>query len=213
MGVMRGTFNFLLFRVDGDLPSGWLAKFEPSISMRRFVPLRPMGDDTESCGFVPPQSPFNDDEPLTAANFIYSDQIYLTYREDSIKIPQAMLKDRVAAKVKEQEEKTGTYVGSKTKSMIHAAVIAELRAKILPKSTLVEFVYDVPARKLRFFGRGKAVLERFVTLFEQTFELKLVQMTFEERTVSAELPAGLQNSLSMLHNKDIFARKERLEIN
>lgn len=77
----------------------------------------------------------------------------------------------------------------------------------------MEFVYDVPAGKLRFFGRGKAVLERFVALFEQTFELKLVQLGFEERAVSAELPFAEQNSLSMLHHKDIFARKERLEIN
>lgn len=213
MGVLKGSFNFLQFRVDGEIPSNWVSKFEPSITLRRFSPLRPMGDDTESCGFVSPKSPFNDDQTLDAAEYIYSDQLYLAYREDTIKIPQALVKDLVAARVKEQETKTGHYVGSKTKSMIHAAIIAELRARILPKSTVVEFVYDVPAGTLRFFGRGKAVLERFVALFQQTFELRLVQLGFEERAVSASLPYSLESNLSLLHHKEIFPRKERLEIN
>lgn len=213
MSAMRGSFTFLQFKVEGDIPPNWLAKFEPAICLRRFVPLRTMGDDNESFGFVSPSAPFNDEEELAAAHFVFSDKIFLAYREDTLKVPQAMLKDKVAAKIKEQEQKTGQYVSSKTKSLIHAAVVAELRAKILPKSNVVEFIYDVEAGKLRFFGRSKTVIERFVALFQQTFELRLVHMGFEERAVSADLSSSAQNSLKMLNHKDIFARKERLEIN
>lgn len=212
MGVLSGALSYVRFRVEGSAPSNIATSLEEAISLRRFVALHPDGEDMESHGWVAPQAPFADSEPITCEQFLFSDKVWLAYREDSINLPRAMMKDLVKAKLNALSSGSNDAPGFSVKKAAHLAVVSELRRKTLPKSKVVEFFWDTSNSTLRFCARGKSTIERFSEFFQQTFGLALVPLSFAQMACGAQLSLGEQSKLESLQPQEIFYMKRRVEI-
>lgn len=188
--------SYLRFSVSGTTPGNLIETFERALSIRRFVPLNPAGKDIESSGWVPAQKPYLDDEPILNHHFLFGERVILGYREDKISLPKAMLRDLIEQGLQEFPESN--------RQVIESAVMSELRQRVLPKSKVVEVVWDLSCSELRLFARGQALVERFEKLFEQTFQFKLKQLTYPEIALSLQLSLRDKGILENLNEAVIF---------
>ncbi len=211
MGVLHGSMSYLRFAVIGTVPSNYVEQYESTMEMRRFIPLHPEAEDIDSAGWVPAQKPFADDEPITNAHFLFGERMVFAFREDVMSYPKPMLRDLVAQRLDQYREKTGAEPHGEIRHKAELAVRAELRRKILPRSKVVDVLWDHSRAELRFFSRGKGVVERFTKLFEQTFSMQLREKTFADLAISAELSLREKGMLEGLRPHEIFALKQRVE--
>ncbi len=213
MGVLHGSLTYLRFRVEGTVPSNCTEIFEEALSLRRFVPLHPEGEDNESFGFVPLQKPYADEEPILNDQFLFGDCIALGYREDAISFPKAMMRDLVQKRLDERQEKHHSEGGALAKQAIQAAIMSEMRKRILPKSKVVDCFWDLSRKEVRFFARGKVISERFVALFEQTFQVKLRLKTYADTAILSNLSLMDRGILETLKPQELFKIVIRTEVN
>ncbi len=213
MGVLGGSISYIRYFVDGAVPNNMTEVFERALEIRRFVPLHPEGDDTQTQGWVPVQRPFSDDEPITNAHFLFGERILLGYREDALSLPKPMIRDKLAKRVEDHKAKNGVEPGAQLRQQMQLTIITELRRRVLPKSKVVDVLWDTSRNELRFFARGKGVTERFIELFEQTFEVRLRQKTHAELALSADLPMRAKSMLEQLKPAEIFRPVVRTEVN
>ena len=180
----------------GTPPGNLIETFERALSVRRFVPLHLEGKDTESSGWVSVQRPYLDDEPILNNSFLFGERVVLGYREDKISLPKAMLRDLVEQRVQKFPETS--------RQILESAVMSELRQRMLPQSKVVEILWDLSRSELRLFARGQGFAERFEKLFEQTFGLKLRQLTYPEMALSSPLSLRSKGLLENLNEAVIF---------
>ncbi|MDA0712395.1 MAG: hypothetical protein O2897_00185 [bacterium] len=210
MGILSGSSTYLRFKIEGEVPSGYLELFEKSINMRRFVPLHVDGEDTESIGWVSFQKPYDDDAEIFNDNFLFNESIVLGYREDSISYP---MKDWIRKRLEEFQEKNQSVASWQTKKSIEAAVVGELRKRILPKSKVINFAWDISRGELRFFARGKSIADRFISHFEQTFQLKINLISFADLALRTDMSLMDKSLLETLEPQEIFKIIARTEVN
>ncbi|MES2504974.1 MAG: hypothetical protein V4534_08870 [Myxococcota bacterium] len=196
MAILSGSITYTRFSVLANLPNSLAEYFEKALAIRRFVPLHEEGRDIESSGWVSIQNPYLDDERILNNQFMYGDLIVLGFREDKISIPKAMLRDLVSRRLQEFPDKN--------RQVVEAAVIAELRQRILPKSKVTEVLWDLSKGQVRLFARGKGMCEKFEKLFEQTFQAKLKQLTYPEIALSQQLSLKDKGYLETLMPQEIF---------
>ena len=213
MGILSGSLTYLRFRVEGTAPPNFTEIFEEALGVRRFIPLHPEGEDNESFGFVPLQKPYADDEPILNDQFLFGDCIALGYREDSISFPKAMMRDLVQKRLSERQEKNQSDRGAVAKQAVQAAIMSEMRRRILPKSKVVDCFWDLSRNEVRLFARGKGISERFVALFEQTFQVKLRLKTFADAAILSNLSLMDKGVLETLKPQEIFKIVIRTEVN
>lgn len=213
MGILSGSSTYLRFKIEGEIPSGYLELFEKSINMRRFVPLHVDGEDTESVGWVSFQKPYDDEIKIFNDNFLFNNAIVLGYREDAISYPKAMMKDWIQKRLDEFQEKNQNAASWQTKKAIEAAVVSELRKRILPKSKVVNFSWDLSRGELRFFARGKSIADRFISHFEQTFQMKINLISFADLALRTNLSLMDKGLLETLEPQEIFKIVARTEVN
>lgn len=197
MAILSGSISYLRFSVTGNVPNSLVEFFEKSLAIRRFAPLHPEGRDLESSGWVTIQNPYLDDQRILNHQFLYGDLVILGYREDSIKYPKAMLKDLVACRLQEHPESN--------RKAVEDAVMAELRHRLLPRSKVVDVLWDLSKQQVRFFAKGKSLAERFQKLFEQTFQMKIEPLDYAYMAHTAQLSLSDKGSLERLEPQEIFA--------
>ncbi|MBH1989072.1 MAG: hypothetical protein I8H75_04695 [Myxococcaceae bacterium] len=196
MAIFSGSMTYLRFSVLGSLPNQIVGHFEKVLSVRRFIPLHPEGRDTETSGWVPLNTPYLDDAPLLSEQFLFGERVVLGYREDKLSIPKPLLKDLVEKRLREFPDKN--------RQMLEEIVVSELRQRILPKSRVIDVLWDLSRSELRLFGRGQGVLERFERLFEQTFHLQLKQLTYPEIAQASQVSLRSKGILENLSETVIF---------
>lgn len=196
MAILSGSMTYLRFAVLGTPPNNLIENFERAISIRRFVPLHPEGQDEESAGWVSIQRPYLDEEPVLNDQFLFQERIVLGYREDKISLPKAMLRDLIEQRVLEFPDTN--------RQEIEAAVMSELRRRVLPKSKVVDVLWDLSRCELRLFARGQGLVERFEKLFEQTFQMRIKQLTYPEMALSSQLSLRSKGLLENLNEAVIF---------
>src|SRR3989338_2685549 len=165
MAILSGSMTYLRFAVIGSLPNNLIENFERALAVRRFVPLHPEGQDSESAGWASIQNPHLDDERILNDQFLFQERVVLGYREDKLSFPKAMLRDLVELRMKEFPDQS--------RQVIESAVMSELRRRVLPKSKVIDILWDLSRSELRLFARGQGLVERFEKLFEQTFQMRL----------------------------------------
>lgn len=197
MGALKGSASYLRFFVDGDPPRGFQNRFEKAIEARRFLPLGPDAPETESGGWVPMESPFDDELPITRDLFLFGDLIGLGFREDKVTIPRPLLQHLTSKKVAELEAR-GDKVTRQTRRTCELAVFAELRARVLPRSRVLDLVWDLGSREVRMFGRGPMATERAAARFEMTFGFALSPADYARRAFSQDLSLRARSVLEGL---------------
>ncbi len=200
MGAIKGSATFLRFLVEG--PRNDDSVLEESIEARRFLPLSADADALEQAGWVPSEAPFEDDVPVTRDMFAFGDLILISYREDKYSIPRQhlnkALRERLQ-KIVETEDDGDKKVKSKAfRKAVEAAVLIELKRKTLPRSKVVEVVWDTKKNEARVFAKGAVAKERVAALFERTFGVRMHLATFSNRALSPLSTPLAERELNLL---------------
>ncbi|MEI6805697.1 MAG: hypothetical protein WCK49_04230 [Myxococcaceae bacterium] len=196
MAILSGSMTYLRFAVIGTPPNNLIENFERALAVRRFVPLHPEAKDNETSGWVTIQNPYLDEQRILNDQFLFQERVVLGYREDKLSFPKAMLRDLVEQRILEFPDIS--------RQEIESAVMSELRQRILPKSKVVDVLWDLSRSELRFFARGQGLIERFEKLFEQTFQMRLRQLTYPEIALSSQVSLRSKGLLENLNEAVIF---------
>lgn len=201
MGALRGSLSYLRFLVDGDAAANAGTVYEKSIQSRRFLPLSPTAETMESAGWVPLESPFDDDTKITRDLFWFGDLVAVTYREDKYAIPRPLLQRETKKRVEKivrEEKKDPEELSRAFIKAVEASVLVELKAQTIPRSKLVDVIWDIPRKELRVFGRGTIVTERLASLFERTFQVRVEVGSYAARAFTLDLGSRNQAVLERL---------------
>ncbi len=200
MGALNGSMGYLRFLVEGDVGDN-INTLEKSLQSRRFLPLQPTQESAESAGWVPTEAPFDDERKLTRDLFIFGDLVVITYREDKWSIPRPVLKRETAKridKIVREEKKDPDEIGKAFIKAVEAVVLTELKQKTIPRSKLVDVVWDAPRKEARVFGRGTVATERVASLFERTFQVRVDPGSYAARAFSLDLGSRAMSVLERL---------------
>jgi hypothetical protein len=203
MGALKGTSSYLRFMVDGDPPTNLGESYEQAIEARRFLPLSADSSDDQTGGWVAIEAPYDDDIPILRDRFHFGDHIALAYREDKLAIPKSALVHHVKKRV-EALEAAGEEITKQKRRAIELAVVAELRQKVLPKSRVMDVLWDTRRRELRVFGRGPMALERITACFERTFGLRINYASYATRAFALDLSMRARSILENLSPEHVF---------
>jgi hypothetical protein len=201
VGALHGSLSYLRFLVDGGLPANPGAALEGALAPRRFVPLSPTQETSESAGWVPTEAPFDDERPLTRDLFLFGDVVAVTYREDKWAVPRPLLKRETARRIQkivDEEGKDPDTIGKAFVKAVEQAVLVELKQKTFPRTKLVDIVWDPRRREARVFGRGTIVTERVAGLFERTFGCRVDIGVYAARAFSLDLGTRAHGVLEQL---------------
>src|SRR5688572_29325984 len=155
MGALNGALSYLRFLVDGEPAKNPGTTYERAIEARRFMPLAPSGDVMESAGWVPLEAPFDDEIAITRDLFLFGDLVCVTYREDKYAIPRALLQretQKRLEKISKDEKKPRDEMGRAFIKAVEGAVLQELKSRTIPRSKLVDVVWDMSRKEIRVFG-------------------------------------------------------------
>lgn len=190
MGALKGSLSYLRFLVEGDAAPNAGTAYEKSLQSRRFLPLSPTAETMESAGWVPLEAPYDDELKITRDLFLFGDLIAVAYREDKFAIPKPLLqretKKRIEKIIKE-EKKDPEELSRAFIKAVEASVLVELKAQTIPRSKLVDVIWDLPRKEVRVFGRGTIVTERLASLFERTFQVRAELASYPARAFSLDL--------------------------
>lgn len=201
MGAFGGSLSYMRFLVDGEAPKSPGAAFEKSIGSRRFVPLTPSQETGESAGWVAAEAPFDDELAITRDLFLFGDLVVLAYREDKWAIPRPVLKREVQKRIQkiiEEEKKSPDDISKAFVKAVEQGVLAELKAKTLPRSKIVDVVWDIGRGEARVFARGTVATERIASLFERTFQVKVDPGPWAARAFRLDLGSRAMSVLERL---------------
>lgn len=201
MGALKGSLSYLRFLVDGDVAKNAGTTYEKAIEARRFMPLSPTAETNESAGWVPMEAPFDDEMPIGRDSFLFGDLIAVAYREDKYAIPKALLQRHTRRAIEEIVKKEKRDPDSITRAFIKAVemrVLIELKAQSIPRSKLVDVIWDIPRREIRVFARGTVATERLSSLFERTFQVRVELGSYPARAFALDIGSRAQGVLEKL---------------
>jgi DNA recombination-dependent growth factor C len=201
MGASSGSATYLRFLVEGEPPKDYATKFEQAVEARRFLPLSAAG--TDGMGWVPIDDPFDDELPITRDRFHFGHLIVLAYREDKLSIPRARLNHLVKQRQRKVEEEGKKVTRALTKA-IKEAVLSELRQKTMPRSRVMDLMWDLDRREVRIFGRGPMARENATACFERTFGVRAVEATYATRAFAMDLSKRARSVLENIEPDEFF---------
>lgn len=179
MGVMKGTITYVKFYVKGELPS---EKFHETVGnrirTRKFQKLSPEDDGDVSVGWVPIETPYDEEISFRQDGMFFGAYLNLGLRIDRWRFPAALVKAKTLAAERAYKSKVGKEKLSKSeRAEIRDLTIRKLRREGVPVTAITDMTWNLDTGELRFFGKGKSTLENFHELFERTFGLKLIPAT------------------------------------
>ena len=201
MGALRGTLGYLRFLVDGEMAKNAGTAYEKSIEARRFMPLRPTSDTMDSAGWVAMEAPFDDDMPIGRESFLFGDLIAIAYREDKYAIPKALLQRETKKKLEQIIKDEGKDPASINRGFVKAveqSVLVELKSQTIPRSKIIDVIWDTSNKEVRVFGRGTVVTERISSLFERTFQVRVELGSYAARAFQLDIGSRAQGVLEKL---------------
>ncbi len=190
MGALNGSLSYLRFLVDGDLADNPGSAYEKSIQSRRFVPLLAHQDGADSAGWVPTEAPFDDERKMTRDLFLFGDLIAVTYREDKWSIPRPLLKRETTKRLEKiiaEQKKDPEEIGRAFIKAVEQAVLIEIKQRTIPRTKLVDVIWDPARKEARVFGRGAVATERVASLFERTFHVRVDVGSYAARAFALDL--------------------------
>ncbi|MFT6397893.1 MAG: DNA recombination-dependent growth factor C [Bradymonadia bacterium] len=190
MGARKGSISYSLFHVDGEMPSDFRETFLEQIQEFAFRELTPEAEEDVSHGW----SVMDDllSVEFSKDNVFIGEYLCLGMRNDRWALPGALLKAHVERRideVKREHDKTKLFRSEKV--AIREEVTRQLKHRTLPAAAVVDMVWTVDRREVRFWSQSNRSLELFESLFESTFGLRLVP----NNAYIAALNCGLSDTL------------------
>ncbi len=176
MSVLKGALSYQRFSVGAEPMSA--EEIVKKLSLFKFRPLHEKGEDKESFGWASYLSEYDHEKDLEIRDFLYTDKIILSMRYDSISLPTALLKALIKKSLAHYERDNNKKPDRTVKKEIEATHIQALRARVVPKTRIVEAIWCQKAQELKIMSRTASLVDRFVDLFQQSFLLKPIMRDF-----------------------------------
>jgi hypothetical protein len=169
MPVLQGAMSYQRFRIaKSELTAEQIVE---KLRLFKFRPLHEKGDDNETAGWVAYQSEYDHEKDIETSDTYFDHKMILSLRVDTFSLPKALLKSMVKKSLSAYFRDHRKMADKTTRKEIELAEAQGLRARILPKTRLVEAVWSMDG-DLRVFSRSQALVERFLGLFQDTFLLR-----------------------------------------
>lgn len=205
MSVLNGSQSFTRFLVDGDVAAA--GAIEKAVEARRFLPLSPTGEVSQSAGWVPLEAPFDDELAITRDVLVFGDLIAIAYREDTYRIPRALLvretKKRLD-KIAVDEKKPRDEMGRAFIKAVEQSVLVELKGKTIPRAKIVDVLWDTTRGEVRVYAMGAIATERVASIFERTFQVRIEVASYAARAFTVDLDSRAAAVLDRLMPSPLF---------
>lgn len=172
MGASKGSISYLLYHVDGEPGDGFEAEALERIHEFRIQELRPDSDVDSLTGWCVLDDML--DTEFTRDKVFRGEYLTLGLRVDRWSLPGALLKARIRRAEDELKARTSRQRLSKSdREQVRNAVSLELKKQLVPSANVIDLVWNLRKRQLRFWTQSAARNEHFVELFESTFGIRL----------------------------------------
>lgn len=211
MPVLKGAMGYSRFLVKGGqaLSSDVIAE---KLNMFKFRPLHPKGEDTETVGWCPYLSEYDYDKSIEVKDFMFDRKIILSLRMDAISLPKELLKSLVKKSIAAYAKDYNKFPDRTVRKEIELAEALGLRARVLPKTKIIESIWCQNSEELRVFSRSKAQVDRYLELFQQTFMLRPERRDFAFEALQMAEKDGQIVALEALTHQPIFIPPVRVDI-
>ncbi|MEZ4316588.1 MAG: recombination-associated protein RdgC [Myxococcota bacterium] len=172
MGLVSGGLNGRRFRITTPLPSGFRDLYLQGVRDHAFVPVPDAADAEPRFGWVDIFEPANAKFELNT--FLFDRFVVLALRTDKKAVNGRYFKIALAERIAAVCEMRGVEKISKDeRGQIEEALTSELHARALPSVGTTDVVWDTNTGEVIVFGTSDTVVERIVTHFEATFDVRL----------------------------------------
>ncbi len=161
------------YRVLDEIPPNTPGdRFIKGIRAHSFLPLDPQRTESDvSVGWVTTEN--GDDADLSTSKVFFQDQLRVTMRIDSLKVPAAEVKKRLRAESQELEEQEGRPITKRERALLKEGVKRSVRLQSFTASKLVPMVWDLEQRRIYLHSQSKGINETFVELFLKSFGVRI----------------------------------------
>ena len=171
MGALEGSLSFKTYYVEGEPPNDFQQNYLERLKRHFFQPLSPVGEDERTIGWVPVQETLAMD--LKREQIFFNEYIVFGLRIDKWSIPTAWLKARMNQVIAERYPDPEKKISKRIKNEIRLEVTTDIKQHIIPAMKVIDVVWNITERKLRFWSTSKNVCEEFIEFFEDTFDITL----------------------------------------
>lgn len=169
MPVLKGAMSFQRFRMTASQFS--LSEITEKLSLFKFRPLHPRGEDNESFGWVAFQNEYDHEKTIEIGDVHFDNAVVLTLRIDTISLPKLLLKSLVKKSLSAYFRDHQKMADKTVRKEIELSEAQGLRERILPKTRIIEAVWNQTG-ELRIFSRSQTAVDRFLGVFQDTFLLR-----------------------------------------
>lgn len=174
MGAVRGSITYTLYSVEGDLPPGFQDEYLDRIAEFAFTELTPDAEEDTHHGWCVIDRML--DLEFTRESVYRGSYLALGLRVDKWSLPGALLKARIESESERWlAEKGRNRLLRSEKEAIREMVARELKHQLIPAASMVDMVWNLDERTVRFWSQTASRLELFEELFESTFGMRLIQ--------------------------------------
>lgn len=173
MGARKGSISYSLFHVDGEPPADFREAYLEQIQEFAFRALTADAEEDVSHGWSVLDDMLSTD--FSRDNVFIGEYLCLGMRTDRWALPGALLRahvDKRVAEVKAEHSKVKLFRSEKI--AIREEVTRQLKRKTLPAAAVVDMVWTLDRKEVRFWSQSSRAVEFFESLFESTFGLRLV---------------------------------------
>lgn len=180
MGLLSGTFTYRKFIVDEELPGDFKEKLVKTLPRHVFREINPKVNPEFSIGWVNAFDPT--DHSLNLEKVLFGKYIILGLRKDRKSVPGAILKAEITAAIRAQmRERKGRKLSREEIASLKEMVKEKLLENISPTTALFEAVWNYETREVYFSSTATKPITEFIDLFQETFELTLLEQTLVSR--------------------------------
>lgn len=181
MGIINGSVTYRKFLVDEELPKDFKELLEHQLPRHRFREIDPKTNPELSIGWVNAFNPL--DTNLGTEKIVFGKYLILGIRKDKKTIAGPLLKAQLNEAVKAQvRERKGRKLSRAEVAELKDNVKQALLARLTPSTTLFEMVWNYETQEVLFSSQSAAAGVELADLFQETFQLTLVETSLATRT-------------------------------
>lgn len=203
MPIIKGTMGYTRFLVNSKVEIDGLVI--EKLNLFKFRPLHEKGEDSETIGWCSYLNEYDHERNIAHTDCFFDEKIVLSMRQDVITLPKGLLKMLIKKATQAYQREHQKFPDRQAKKEIELFEAKNLRARILPKTKIVEAVWYPKTQELRIFCRAQSLIDHFLDLFQQTFLLKPCKRDFVFEGLRLE-------NIENLSHQPIFIPPVRIDV-
>ncbi len=175
MGILSSSVSITRYRVNGKIEQPVLETISNKLEKRKIREIDGKTDQV-SVGWTCFDDPYHPDFLLNRS-FVIGNYIVFAMRLDKKSIPSKLVKKLYIEKSKRRLKETGRdFLTRDEKEGISDGIIKKLCISIPAAPNVYDIIWNCEENWLWFFTNVKSANEALETLFQETFEMRLVRI-------------------------------------